>query len=107
MARRPVIAGDIGGMAEKVRHDVDGLHFAVGDPESLADAMARCLSEPGLWSRLAAAIPEILSIDEAVDMHRNLCFEGPLPAPSTLRLWEAPWAESVRAANAHPVQPTL
>ena len=28
---RPVICSDIGGMAEKVRHGVDGLHFRVGD----------------------------------------------------------------------------
>ena len=33
---RPVICSDIGGMAEKVTDGVDGLHFRVGDPRSLA-----------------------------------------------------------------------
>src|SRR5205823_14689536 len=32
---RPIICSDIGGMAEKVTHDVNGLHFRVGDPVSL------------------------------------------------------------------------
>jgi glycosyltransferase involved in cell wall biosynthesis len=97
MARRPVLTGDIGGMAEKVRHNVDGLQFAAGDSESLADAMVRCLKEPALWARLAAGIPDILTVEEAVDLHRSLCFEGPLPPPATRNLWEAPWAEKVRA----------
>ena len=29
---RPVICGDIGAMAEKVAHEVNGLHFTVADP---------------------------------------------------------------------------
>ena len=33
MQRRPVICSGIGGMAEKVTHDVNGLHFNVGDAE--------------------------------------------------------------------------
>ncbi len=55
--RRPLIVSDIGGMAEKVHDDVDGLHFRVGSPEDLADRLARALQEPDLWARLAAAAP--------------------------------------------------
>ncbi len=55
--RRPLIVSGIGGMAEKVRDDADGLHFRVGSPESLADRFCRALSEEHLWSRLAAAAP--------------------------------------------------
>ena len=29
---RPVICSDIGAMAEKVTHEVNGLHFTVADP---------------------------------------------------------------------------
>ncbi len=36
MHKRPVLCGDIGGMAEKVKDGVDGLHFRVGDPRDLA-----------------------------------------------------------------------
>ncbi len=46
---RPVICGDIGGMAEKVRDGVDGLHFRAGDPTSLAETLLRAIRTPGLW----------------------------------------------------------
>ncbi len=38
--RRPVICSDIGGMAEKVRNGIDGLHFPVGNAAALADLLA-------------------------------------------------------------------
>lgn len=106
MARRPVITGNIGGMAEKVRHNIDGLHFSMGDPEALADVMTQCIHEPGLWEKLSSAIPEILSIEEAVEQHRNLCFENVLPSRSKHDLWEAPWADQVRMLIAGPEQLT-
>lgn len=56
MFRRPVIVSNVGGPAERVRHEVDGLHFEVGDPRSLAQTMRRACTEKGLWSRLAAGI---------------------------------------------------
>lgn len=52
MSRRPVIASGIGGMAEKVRVGVDGLHFAVGDPRSLAEEIKRAVTAPELWDTL-------------------------------------------------------
>ena len=55
--RRPPIVGDIGGMAEKVRNEVDGLHFRVGSPEALADRLQQALTEPGLWERLVSGAP--------------------------------------------------
>lgn len=56
--RRPPIVSDIGGMAEKVRHRVDGLHFRASSPEDLADRMAEAMADPALWSRLReAALP--------------------------------------------------
>lgn len=54
---RPVICSDIGGMAEKVRDGVDGLHFRVGDPGSLAEVLETAATTRGLWDRLAAAVP--------------------------------------------------
>jgi glycosyltransferase involved in cell wall biosynthesis len=33
---RPVIASDVGGMAERVRHEVGGLLFPMGDARALA-----------------------------------------------------------------------
>ncbi len=53
---RPVIASNIGGMAEKVRDGVDGLHFQVSNADSLAETMTRAIREPQLWGRLHAGI---------------------------------------------------
>ena len=72
MHRRPVICSDIGGMAEKVDHGVNGLHFEVGNPRALADAMLGASKDGGLWSRLVDGIPEILTMDEAVRVHLDL-----------------------------------
>ncbi|MFG1410848.1 glycosyltransferase family 4 protein [Xanthobacter sp. VTT E-85241] len=59
---RPIIASNIGGMAEKIRDGVDGLHFRVGSAEDLADRLIEALTEPDLWGRLRANI-------EAPDSH--------------------------------------
>ena len=66
MNRRPVICSDIGGMAEKVAHEKNGLHFRAGDPRSLADTLRRATTEPGLWERLRGGIPKIYRITDSV-----------------------------------------
>ena len=53
---RPVIASGIGGMAEKVRDGIDGLHFRVGSAEDLADRMVEALTRPDLWRQLRSGI---------------------------------------------------
>lgn len=70
--RRPLIVSDIGGMAEKVRHEVDGLHFRMGAAEDLAETLARGMTEKALWQRLSAAAPAVLDIDAAAAAHRAL-----------------------------------
>jgi glycosyltransferase involved in cell wall biosynthesis len=61
---RPVIASDIGGMAEKVTDGVNGLHFRANDPSSLAATMQRAATEPGLWDRLRGGIRPVYRMDE-------------------------------------------
>jgi glycosyltransferase involved in cell wall biosynthesis len=63
---RPVICSDIGGMAEKVRHGVDGLHFRVADPAGLAETIERAAMTPRLWYRLRDGISPVKTIDEHV-----------------------------------------
>lgn len=65
--RRPVICSDIGGMAEKVRDGIDGLHFRAGDPVHLAQVMERAAGDDELWRRLRDGIVPIFSLDEAID----------------------------------------
>ncbi|MFT3689195.1 glycosyltransferase family 4 protein [Paenirhodobacter sp.] len=69
--RRPIIASDIGGMAEKVRDGIDGLHFRVSNPESLAEAMTRAM-DPVVWDRLHAGIRPPTSCDSAARQHADL-----------------------------------
>ena len=63
---RPVICGDIGAMAEKVAHEVNGLHFTVANPPSLADTICRAITAPGLWDGLRQGIPPVYGMDEHV-----------------------------------------
>jgi glycosyltransferase involved in cell wall biosynthesis len=64
--RRPVICSDIGGMAEKVRDGVDGIHFRVGDAFSLARAFETATSSPRLWRGLREGIREPYAMDRHV-----------------------------------------
>ncbi len=67
----PVIGSRLGGLAEKIRHDVDGLlvdRFA--DVDAWAATIARCVDEPDLLPRLAAAVrPPRAMTDVAREMH--------------------------------------
>jgi glycosyltransferase involved in cell wall biosynthesis len=54
---RPVICSDIGGMAEKVTHGQNGLHFRRADARDLAETMMRAAETPDLWEKLRAGIP--------------------------------------------------
>ncbi|MFM7718815.1 MAG: glycosyltransferase family 4 protein [Actinomycetota bacterium] len=54
----PVVASDIPGYREVLRHDLDGLLVAPDDPEALARAVARVLADRDLATRLASAGPE-------------------------------------------------
>ena len=51
-ARVPVIAGNAGGMAEYVRHEVNGLLFDHRSPDALAGQMQRLVRDPDLARRL-------------------------------------------------------
>jgi glycosyltransferase involved in cell wall biosynthesis len=59
----PVLAGDIGGMAELVQHDVNGLQFRVGDPQDLAEKM-RMMLDPERLARYRASITAPWSHEE-------------------------------------------
>lgn len=61
---RPVLCSDIGGMAEKVTHGVNGLHFRAGDPASLARTMRAAMESPSLWRHLRSGIRPPYAMDE-------------------------------------------
>jgi glycosyltransferase involved in cell wall biosynthesis len=62
--RRPVICSNIGGMREKVADGINGLHFRVGDPTSLANTISRAIETDGLWENLRSAMGDVFSMDE-------------------------------------------
>ena len=69
---RPVICSDVGGMAEAVRDEVDGLLFPVGDPVGLAACMRRAVQEPSLWQLLVDGIVPPRTIADAAAEHMAL-----------------------------------
>lgn len=80
--RRPLIVSDIGGMAEKVAHDVDGLQFRAGSPEDLADCLARALGDGDLWQRLSDAAPRPPDLARFAADHMDL-YRATLAARAT------------------------
>ena len=68
----PVICSDIGGMAEKVEHGVNGLHFRVNDAQDLADRMVEAATTPGLLEQLRAGIPAVRSARQVAEEHVEL-----------------------------------
>jgi glycosyltransferase involved in cell wall biosynthesis len=63
----PVVATNLGGMAEAVSHDVSGLLFERGDVSDLAYQLRRFFEEPGLMNRLIAGIPPVKKIEQEID----------------------------------------
>jgi glycosyltransferase involved in cell wall biosynthesis len=66
---RPVISSDIGGMAEKIRHNVDGLHVNVGNVKCWAETLLRASRDTHLWDSLRAGIRRPLTYDECTEAH--------------------------------------
>lgn len=63
----PVVTSDIGGMAELVRHEENGLLFTAGSVPSLRAALRRLLDEPALLPTLRAGIPPVRGVDDDAD----------------------------------------
>jgi glycosyltransferase involved in cell wall biosynthesis len=70
----PVVTADVGGMAELVRHEVDGLHFRFGDEESLRVTLRGLVDHPKRIAQLRANIAAVPSIGEQAVVVRR-CYE--------------------------------
>ncbi len=60
----PVLASDLGGMAEMVRPGVDGLLFQVGDSQDLAVRLRELVENPDLLPRLRTGIPPVWTLEQ-------------------------------------------
>jgi glycosyltransferase involved in cell wall biosynthesis len=63
----PVIASNLGGMAELVEDGVNGLVFEPGNAGDLARQLRRLLTEPDLLQRLQAGIQPVKSVAQEMD----------------------------------------
>ncbi len=63
---RPIIVSDIGGMAEKVRDRVDGLHFVRGSSLDLTQQMKQMM-DVQFWQSCYDALPTPPVIEDTVD----------------------------------------
>lgn len=71
-ARRPVLCGNIGGMAEAVRDGQDGYHFVAGSAASLAGLIMRLRADPGLLERVAGTQRPPADPDTVLGQHLDL-----------------------------------
>ena len=61
-AHTPVVAAGCGGMAESVRHGIDGLLFAPGSVDSLRSTLRRLIHEPDLLPFLSRNTPPVKTV---------------------------------------------
>ncbi len=65
--KTPLIATDLGGMAEIIEHDITGLLFKLNSVESLNEQLLRVISEKSLLERFRANIRDERSVQMMVD----------------------------------------
>jgi glycosyltransferase involved in cell wall biosynthesis len=63
----PIIASNVGGIAEFVKHEVNGLLFERGEARDLERQLLRILEEPGLLERLQEGIQPVKTIHQEVN----------------------------------------
>jgi len=84
MAGVPVVASRIGGLADLIQHDHNGLLFEPGNAESLAATLRALLEDPALLRRLRETQTGVKSIErDALE-------------------WETAYTDVLRAADAPP-----
>jgi glycosyltransferase involved in cell wall biosynthesis len=65
--KTPVIASDVGGIAEYVQHGTNGYLFQRGDSAGLSEQIGRIIDDPFQIQQLISHIPEVRRIDDEMD----------------------------------------
>lgn len=65
--KTPVIASNVGGIAEFIQHGVNGLLFERSSVDDLRAQIERVLNEPGLIRRLESGIGRVKTMSEEID----------------------------------------
>jgi glycosyltransferase involved in cell wall biosynthesis len=86
--KTPVVASNVGSLADLVKHGENGLLFEMGNAQDLASQLRRLIEDPSLLSRLQAGIAEVRTIDqnaeELLDIYSRLVRDSPSAAPKTV-----------------------
>ncbi|WP_153913456.1 glycosyltransferase [Shewanella sp. TC10] len=69
---KPLIVSDIGGMKEKVEHNVTGLHFRSRSAVSLAETLETILLDKSIEAKLVKNIAKPLSLSESYKLTNQL-----------------------------------
>lgn len=69
---RPVLASDLGGVAEAVSDEIDGLHVPAGNVSAWADSIRQAAQSPDLWSRLASGVRAPTTMKQSADSYLAL-----------------------------------
>lgn len=72
MIGRPVIGSDIGGMKEKIRHGIDGIHVPVSNFSAWADTILKVRKYTNEWDVLQSGIRRPVSWRESSLLHLSL-----------------------------------
>ncbi len=70
--RLPIICSNIGGMAEKVRPGIDGLHFPVGSASGLCELLRALAADPSTLADLSRRMRRPETPETTVDQHLTL-----------------------------------
>ena len=66
-SKTPVIASDVGGISEFIRHGVDGLLFAHDSLESLTEQLCCIIQDETLLGHLQSGIPAVKTIEDEIE----------------------------------------
>lgn len=102
--KTPVVASNVGSLADFVEHGKNGLLFEMGNADDLARQLRKLAEEPGQVKRLRAGIPEVRTIDENIgellDVYARLIrdyagqkrsVERPISLPRAALWWWPVW----------------
>jgi glycosyltransferase involved in cell wall biosynthesis len=81
-ARTPVIGANVGGIAEVVTHEKNGLLFERGSAADLARQLTRVTQEPARLAALRANIPRVRQVDETMQELLQIYFGATAHADS-------------------------
>jgi glycosyltransferase involved in cell wall biosynthesis len=65
--KTPVVASNVGSLADLVKHGDNGLLFEMGNAQDLAAQLRKLIEDPSLLNQLRAGIPDVRTMDENVE----------------------------------------